>query len=125
MSKVSVRSAIKYGAIAVAGLVGLVVVAFLAIVIYAIAKGEEQSHDWADQVAATYKAAARGTPAAHVRRRLGDPSVAESDLIGGRRARCVVYRVLLPARELVPYRFCFVDGRLVAKSRSWKGVPSD
>jgi hypothetical protein len=109
---------------AVAGLVGLVVVAVLGIVIYAIAKGEEQSHDWAGQVAATYKAAAPGTPVARVRRRLGEPSATGSDLIHGRRARCTVYRVLLPSRELVPYRFCFVGGRLVAKSRSWKDVPS-
>ena len=101
------------------------VVGFVAFFVWAVAKGEEQSHEWEQQVASTYRSATPGTSVRVMQDQLGEPFLVASETIRGRAARCSVYRVLLTSRELVPYRFCFVDGSLVSKSRSWDDVPSD
>jgi hypothetical protein len=105
--------------------VAVVVVGIVILLAWAIAKGEEQSHDWADQVASTYRSTMPGTSAADVRKELDEPALAVGETIQGRPARCSVYRVLLTARELVPYRFCYVSGRLLSKSRSWDDISDD
>jgi hypothetical protein len=112
-------------AIGIAILVGVVVIGSVILVVWAIAKGEEQSHERADQLASAYRSTRLHTSEAAVRDALGGPSLVAADKIRGQAGHCLVYRVLLPARELVPYRFCFVDGRLVSKSRSWDNVPDD
>src|SRR5215210_1030582 len=111
--------------IGLGALVAVVVVAFVAILAWAIATGEEQSHDRAAEVGATYRATAIGARESTVRRRLGEPSLVAAGRIRRRPARCSIYRVLLSSSELVPYRFCFVAKRLASKSRSWKNVPRE
>ena len=111
-------------AIGIGVVVGVAAVGGLILLVWAIAKGEEQSHDWENQVASAYRSTRPRTSEPVLRDELGEPSLVAAETIRGRASRCLVYRVLLPARELVPYRFCFVDGRLVSKSRSWDDVPN-
>jgi hypothetical protein len=121
----SARAVVEKIALGIGVLVGVVVIGSVALVVWAIAKGEEQSHERANQVASGYRSTRSHASEAAVREVLGEPSLVAIETFRGRTAHCWVYRVLLPARELVPYRFCFVDGRLVSRSRSWDDVPSD
>ena len=81
-------------AVGIGGLVAVVVVGIVILLAWAIAKGEEQSHDWADQVASTYRSTMPGTSEADVRKELGEPALVAAETIQGRAARCSVYRVL-------------------------------
>jgi hypothetical protein len=112
-------------AIAIAILVGVVVIGSVIFVVWAMVKGEQQSHDRADQLATAFRSTKPRTSEAAIRRALGEPSLVAHENFRGRASHCLVYRVLLPASELVPYRFCFVARRLVSKSRSWDNVPND
>jgi hypothetical protein len=119
------RATANKAAVGIGVLVAVVVVGIVILVVWAIAKGEEQSRDWADEVASTYHSTMPGASEADVLKELGEPALLAAETIQGQAARCSVYRVLLTARELVPYRFCYVGGRLLSKSRSWDDIPDD
>ena len=60
-----------------------------------------------------------------VRGQLGDPFTVRKHVLASNPAadvRCLIYRVLLPTVELVPYHFCYERHRLVEKYRGWDNI---
>ena len=103
------------GAAVLVVIAGVVVVGVLALLVFAIAKGEEQRRDERDRVVAAYLAARAGTPQAVIKRRLGEPYAQKTMRTHGRSARCWIYSVSDAEAESsdVRFTFCFVHNRLV------------
>ena len=98
---------------ALAVLAGLVAVGIVALLVIAIAVGEEQRHHRRNDVVSTWH---DGTNRTHVRDRLGDPSLTANVKVGARSVSCDVFNAdesILDA--WVQFSFCYrPDGERVA-----------
>jgi predicted PurR-regulated permease PerM len=125
----AVRKTKKAAVIVVgASILGVLLVGVVVLIAVVISTGEQQSHEWQRQVATVYAAAKSGAPESTVREQLNEPFAVHKHVLPANPAadvHCLIYRVLLPTVELVPYHFCYTHHRLVTKYRGWDNIPDD
>lgn len=118
--------AVRFGAAGgvIAVILVLIVIGIVLLAAWAVATGEQQSHEWQRQVHVAYRGAKIGDREATIRAALGDPAFVRRPHVQ-QADHCLIYRVLLTNSELVPYHLCYARHRLVSKYRGWDGVPAD
>jgi hypothetical protein len=109
------RRFLKVLGIAAVVMAAVTILGMFALLVWAIALGEEQRHEWRDKVVAAHLRARVGTPQSVIRQRLGEPAFVEPISVRGRTVRCWIYLVDDARAEAsdIPFRFCFVNGQRV------------